>query len=566
MGSCNNKNFRINEIATGHIPIPRSVYDKVGKKICKIIYEKNNEIFKGTGFFMTFKDNAKYVFTNFHVIPRDIKNDIITIELENEKPINFKLKNRNIKYFENLDITIIEIKESDELLKYINFFRHDLNYKIDYHMYENVDIFVVQFQNDEIEIASGRIKRILDDFEFEHDAHTEQGVSGSPIILPNILTVLGIHKQGDKFEPINYGSFIGKIFIENNSIIDFPKTNYISTNNKVLEKKNVINSFKNKNNIYKSICTIEYFEGLQNEKGKGILVYFEIPYLKNPIRGIITTNYILDTNLFYNEKISLYCDEDKKKYLIPIEHFCFSDPFIDITFIELKDSEYDDLDFIKIEKRDYENMDINSIYIIKSFKEKQIYKGNIKEKYGFKFYHDISLKADYSGSALISSKNNQIIGIYTNKIFKNISKQLNVAINIKSSIEAIEILYNSYLYDKFAFIQKDYGVIQKNLKILTKKEIKELNKKGLKETSKSEIFISPESDGVTPLWFYRTNYAWYWTPTEPKNNNIEKSNWIIIYPGCSLKVIGSYWDGIEPAERNINLIHWLETTGFDYLV
>ena len=104
------------------------------------------------------------------------------------------------------------------------------------------------------------------------------------------------------------------------------------------------------------------------------------------------------------------------------------------------------------------------------------------------------------------------------------------------------------------------------MKILTKKEIKELNKKGLKETSKSEIFISPESDGVTPLWFYRTNYAWYWTPTEPKNNNIEKSNWIIIYPGCSLKVIGSYWDGIEPAERNINLIHWLETTGYDYLI
>ena len=95
--------------------------------------------------------------------------------------------------------------------------------------------------------------------------------------------------------------------------------------------------------------------------------------------------------------------------------------------------------------------------------------------------------------------------------------------------------------------------------------MKELKSHGLLPCSKPDLFISPSSKYVTPLWFYRTIYAWYWTPTEPENNNIESSNWIIIYKGCSLKVIGGKWDGMEPAERNINLIHWLESTGLDYL-
>ena len=108
--------------------------------------------------------------------------------------------------------------------------------------------------------------------------------------------------------------------------------------------------------------------------------------------------------------------------------------------------------------------------------------------------------------------------------------------------------------------------INSYIKLLTNIEFDELKAHGLEATSNPEVFISPKSLFVTPLWFYRTNYAWYWTPIEPKNNCIEKPNWIIIYPGCSLKVIGGKWDGIEPAEKNIILIHWLERIGSNYLV
>ena len=89
---------------------------------------------------------------------------------------------------------------------------------------------------------------------------------------------------------------------------------------------------------------------------------------------------------------------------------------------------------------------------------------------------------------------------------------------------------------------------------------------GLIKTDSPYIFISPKSKNVTPLWFYRTNHAWYWTPTEPILEDDYMSNWLIIYPGGSLKVIGGYWHGKEPALRNINLIHWLESAGLKYLI
>ena len=70
---------------------------------------------------------------------------------------------------------------------------------------------------------------------------------------------------------------------------------------------------------------------------------------------------------------------------------------------------------------------------------------------------------------------------------------------------------------------------------------------------------------MTTIWFYRTKYAWYWTPTKPDKNELNKVNWMIIYPGNSLRVIGGIWDGQEPAPNNINLIHWLEKNGLKYL-
>ncbi len=216
------KEERIKEVATGHIPIPKSIYNKVGKKICKILYKNNfNKNVKGTGFFMILKDGLKYMITNYHVISENIKNIIINIDLEDKLNIKFDLNNRNLFYYDDLDITTIEIKDSDELSKYIDFLQYDLNYQAGYEQYLDTDIFIIQYQKEEIEIASGKIIEIINNYEFKHDVHTEAGISGSPIILPNTLKVIGIHKEGHKYLPINYGSFIGEIFNKNFIVGEF---------------------------------------------------------------------------------------------------------------------------------------------------------------------------------------------------------------------------------------------------------------------------------------------------------------------------------------------------------
>ena len=171
---------------------------------------------QGTGFFMIIND-IKYLLTNYHVINKNLIDKIINIEIYNNKKIEI-IKNmnyRNIKFYEYLDITIIEIKESDYIIKDIDFLDYDLNYIRGYEQYRNIDVFSLQYTNKGIEVAMGKIIDIIDNYDFKHSIDTEYGASGSPIIIPNTLKVIGIHKQSDKYEPINYGSFIGEIFKNN---------------------------------------------------------------------------------------------------------------------------------------------------------------------------------------------------------------------------------------------------------------------------------------------------------------------------------------------------------------
>ena len=203
------------------------------KSVCKISTEKGNSklIGFGTGFFMRFSDSLKYLFTNYHVIAKDAKE--IKIEINNQQNIKINLENRNVKFFEKpIDITIVEIKESDIFYKEIEFLSYDSNYKQKgYIIYKNVDVFSIEYPHgQEAESASGKIININGN-EFEHNIPTEQGSSGSPIILlnsnKNFIQVIGIHKNANTFKHINGGSFIGVIIeeiynnlnrIENNNI------------------------------------------------------------------------------------------------------------------------------------------------------------------------------------------------------------------------------------------------------------------------------------------------------------------------------------------------------------
>ena len=224
--------------------------DRTRKSICKIVDEEGKS--SGTGFFMKI-NSVGYLITNFHVIPDNLINKIISIELHNHRKIKMELNNRDMQFFNILDITKIEVKDSDDIIKDIDFLEYDLNYTNGYKQYKNIDVFALQYPKDKIEIAAGTIMNIGDEYEyeFEHNIDTTNGSSGSPIIIPNTLKVIGIHKDGDKEEKINYGSFIGEIFKDKNKSKNKHKDNsnyiigelYISKSD-IGKKIRIINSYE----------------------------------------------------------------------------------------------------------------------------------------------------------------------------------------------------------------------------------------------------------------------------------------------------------------------------------
>ena len=104
------------EVIIGRKPVPLKIANKVMKSICKITIKKKEEIAHGTGFFMKYSDKLKCLITCYHVINPDLEKENIEIEIYNNKKMKLKFKNRYIKYIEKpKDITIIEIKESDDI-------------------------------------------------------------------------------------------------------------------------------------------------------------------------------------------------------------------------------------------------------------------------------------------------------------------------------------------------------------------------------------------------------------------------------------------------------------------
>ena len=222
------KEERINEvfICEHAPPISEKVSEKLYNSIVRINLYLNGNRYIGTGFFLKLKINNKimnFLISCYHIIEEKLvdKKIIITLyygKFGQEKDFKIKLdrNKRYIKCFNKpIDVTLIEILKEDNINEE-KFLRFDWNYKEGYNLYLN-DFFYLagypQINNEDGRcISSGKMTKILDETEFEHSIDTYNGNSGSPICLANNkLFVVGIHKEGNSFEPINYGTFIGYI-------------------------------------------------------------------------------------------------------------------------------------------------------------------------------------------------------------------------------------------------------------------------------------------------------------------------------------------------------------------
>ena len=227
-----------------------------------------------------------------------------------------------------------------------------------------------------------------------------------------------------------------------------------------------------------------------------------------------------------------------------------------MTFVEIPQGTFQNVDYLRVCESPIEGQ---KIYIIKYSSEGDLshVEGNILNYYGTDFTFNISEGNDekeFYGSAIISLSKislGDVLGLDKGIfLIKNAKNKL--ATNINVILDAIRCLTHRNMVNPKETLPPARKLVNEDLTILSNK--------GLQPTDNPYIFISPSSLFITPLWFYRTQYSWYWTPKEPQNysmDEIKKCNWSLIKENRPITAIGGMYHNTEPAERNIILIKYL---------
>lgn len=329
-----------------------------------------------------------------------------------------------------------------------------------------------------------------------------------------------------------------------------PNINLPQSSAAVIETENI--KFEEFKDIAKSICKIT----LPFTSTFGFLIEIPINSTFPNLKGLITNSNTLNENqINHLDKITLDFENIGKKIELNIDknNFIFSDPFLDITFIGINPGEIGfNIPFLKTDINAI-NEEIVVIFNDVSSGSPFLVQGKICQKYGFNLLNTIPCDYGAEGIPLISVKSKNVFGVYKKK------KISNAQYNVATSFEIINLAIKIIFEESFSINLNKIG----EPKYLNESEIDEIKEHGL-ELLSSNMFVSPASPFITPIWFYRTTYAWFWTPTEPKDEN-DETNWMIIFPKRSLKVVGGFWNGLEPALKNIIIINWLNTTRLQFL-
>lgn len=298
--------------------------------------------------------------------------------------------------------------------------------------------------------------------------------------------------------------------------------------------------------------------------GSGFFVVFRT-HNNQVLYGLMTNNHVLDeSKLDVEQNVQLRIHNDQT---ITVQFrragIRFTCPLLDVTFIELKEA-------------DVQTMEHHAVIFLNACGSSQCTRpgtklaimqypqnhstlafaqGNVHSLWGTCILHDVSTHNGSSGSGIVSTHSGEVVAIHC---ARRPDVRVNVGVRVYVAIEAIKKVVNVDIAH------------HKPAKDLNHRELQELKMLGLHPTGNKFLFISPSSLFVTPLWFYRTNHAWYWTPTRPDSHNnteqLRRCNWLEIGVDKSKRVIGGYWNGQTPAPRNIVLIDKLAATGFKYLV
>ena len=267
-------------------PIPyestKKILESMEKCVCKISY-KNNNI--GTGFFCRIpfpgnKNSLPVLITNNHIINDNLfnqGNEQITIttrkEQKSQKYIILNKQKRRAFSFPQNGITMIEIKESDNIKYFLDI---DENLLEDNMNNSNIykQVYIIQNKDNKdnnVYVSYGFIKNEnTNPNYFFHTCSTFEGSSGSPILNLNNHKVIGIHKEkniGLYINKVNMTSFTNKFYKINNTYDYTLMHNRNSSNDFIIKKiftngrdisnnKALKNANSNNNRSLKSIIEI----------------------------------------------------------------------------------------------------------------------------------------------------------------------------------------------------------------------------------------------------------------------------------------------------------------------
>ena len=172
-----------------------------------------------------FQIKIPVLITNNHIISNKTLNKKISIYTEVTNTRKIDLKNRMNYTNEKYDITIVEIKEEDEIKSYLELDDDIINdiiaNKNKNDKYSEQTVYIMQYPEGKLSVSYGIIDGIYEDedkkYNFIHKCYTKIGSSGSPILKIDNNRIIGIHKGGSDKNGYNTGTFLNypiKEFIE----------------------------------------------------------------------------------------------------------------------------------------------------------------------------------------------------------------------------------------------------------------------------------------------------------------------------------------------------------------
>ena len=233
--------------------------------------------------------------------------------------------------------------------------------------------------------------------------------------------------------------------VEEKNITDYPKP-ITFDNAKMIIKQ-----------MERCICNIKC------NKNKGTAFFTKIPFpdKKNLMPVLVTNNHILGEEFLNKpgERIIIFIKEENRSRLLDLNNrIKYTDKELDITFVEIK-PDIDKINYFLELDDDILKEGINEVYDGESIYSIQyplenlsvsfgIIKGiEVNEKYKYNFIHLCSTLSGSSGSPILLSKNNKIVGVHklTSKNFNH-----NKGVFIKDAIDAfIEKRYCEFKIKEF---------------------------------------------------------------------------------------------------------------------